>query len=261
MPRIPKGSLVAVTRDVSPGLANCQLTHLSRQTIDYHRACQQHQQYTQTLRDLGCTVLTVPTTPDLPDSVFVEDTAVVFDEVTILTRPGALSRQPEVSAMAEALAPYRAQRAIEAPGTLDGGDVLKIGRRVYVGESLRSNAEGVRQLAHHLSPFHYTVETVPMVDCLHLKTAVTAISEDTLLIQSNWIEGSPFGDWRTLEVDPEEPFSANAFPVGGTIIYPEAFPRTRKILQNAGFEVRTVPADELAKAEGGVTCCSLIFSA
>ncbi|MBZ0112829.1 MAG: dimethylargininase [Thermoanaerobaculia bacterium] len=250
---------IAVVREVSPALADCELTHLDRQPIDVDRAQRQHEEYIQALAALGCEIHRLPAEDHLPDCVFIEDTAVVLDEVAILTRPGALSRRAELPTVAEVLARYRSVLTIEAPGTLDGGDVLVLERQIWVGASDRTNPSGIDQLRQHVETYGYTVTAVEMRDCLHLKTAVTAVSSDTLLIQPQWIVGNPFDAWRQVEVDPEEPFAANALRIGDELIYPADFRLTRRRLELMGFTIHHVPADELAKAEGGVTCCSLLL--
>ena len=253
--------LRAITRAVSPALANCELTHLIREAIDARIAAEQHRQYEECLATLGCRIHRLPAEPDLPDSVFVEDTAIVLDELAIITRPGAASRQPETTSIARALAPYRKLVHISAPGTIDGGDVLRIDRTIYVGISGRSNEAGVGQMSSLLEPFGYTVKGVPVAGCLHLKTAVTLVAHDTLLVNPDWVEAQLFGKMRVIETDRSEPFAANALLVGATLIYPAGFPATQKRLEDDRINVVTVTVTELARAEGGVTCCSLIFSA
>jgi dimethylargininase len=252
--------LTAVTREVPTSISRCELTHLARAPIDYARAVTQHEAYEAALREAGCTIERVPATPDLPDSVFVEDAAVVVDEVAIVTRPGAPSRRGETPSVAGALAKYRALRFIEDPGTLDGGDVLRVGRRVFVGRSSRTNADAVTQLRALLGPFDYTVEAVETTGCLHLKSAVTPLAGDWLLINTAWIDSAPFRRFRLTEVDPAEPFAANVLRVGDTIICARAWARTRARIDAAGLRTVTVDVSELAKAEAGVTCCSLILS-
>ena len=263
--------LIAITRDISPNFNQCELTHLTRTPIDVALARQQHHAYQVALRRLGCEVITLPAEPDLPDSVFVEDAAIVLDEVALITRPGAASRRPEAQLIAEALRPYRALRYIEAPGTVDGGDVLRIGRSLYVGRSSRSNQSAIDQLQRHLAPFGYAVQGVEVTGCLHLKSAVTQVAVDTLLINPQWVDRAYFTGCRLIEVDPNEPGAANAVWVapparvdraGQTdwgVIYPSNFPRTRQRLIDAGIPVFIVAASEVQKAEGAVTCCSLIF--
>jgi dimethylargininase len=252
---------IAVTRGVSPAILRCELTHLEREPIDFSRACAQHDAYIGALEDLGCRIVRLPADPDLPDSVFVEDAAVVLDEVAILTRPGATSRRPEVETIRTALAPYRPAFGIQPPATLDGGDVLVVGKRLYVGASSRSDARAVEQLRGRLAPLEYQVIPVSIHGCLHLKSAVTQIAPDCLLFNTDWVDGSTFADVRLVCTDPEEPFAANALLVSGAVIYPSAFPRTQERIEAVGVRVVAVDVSELAKAEGGVTCCSLIFDA
>jgi dimethylargininase len=251
--------LIAVTRKVSRNIGSCELTHLGRDKIDVDLAEIQHGQYEACLAELGCRVTSLPAEPELPDSVFVEDTAVVFDEGAIITRPGAESRRPETVSVAEALEKYRKLYHIEPPGTVDGGDVLKIGKKLFVGLSARTNDEGIKQIRSLLSRYDYAVEGVKVTGCLHLKSAVTQVAENTLLINPAWVDERMFKEMALIYIDPSEPFGANALLVGNTVIYPAAYPGTKRRLESAGITVRTVDVSELAKAEGGVTCCSLIF--
>ena len=251
--------LIAITRQISPRFNECELTHLARQPIDLDLARAQHHEYEAALRELGCTVISLPPEPDLPDSVFVEDVALVFDEVAIITRPGADSRKPEAESIARALSPYRTLFTIEAPGTVDGGDVLCVGRTVYVGLSSRSNRSGVEQLQKILTPYGYVVLGVEVTGCLHLKSAVTQLREDRLLINPAWVDRSIFGEIRFIEVDESEPSAANAVWIADTVLYPSSFPKTRRRMAETGLRLKIVDATEVAKAEGAVTCCSLIF--
>ena len=250
----------AITRAISGAFQNCQLTHLARVAIDLDRARAQHDAYEWALVELGCTVRRVDTAEEMPDSVFVEDAAVVFREGAVIARPGADSRRAETPAVAEALARFGlSHRDIQEPGTLDGGDVLVVGRDVFVGASQRTNAAGINQLRQMVSRLGYRVRAVPVQDCLHLKSAVTAVAPKTLLINRNWVEADAFGDLRLIDVDDDEPHAANALLVGDVVICAAAFPKTRARLEQHGLRVKLVDVDEIAKAEGGVTCCSLIF--
>jgi len=251
----------AITRDVSRSIARCELTCLDRTPIDVARARVQHEQYRDALRRLGLDVVCLPEEPDLPDSVFVEDAAIVLDGVAVLTNPGADSRKPEVDSVARALAPFRPLLRVTAPATLDGGDVLIVGRSIYVGLSSRSSPAAVEQLRTLVGPSGYAVTGVPVRDGLHLKTGVTQVADATLLINPAMVNREHFPGFAFVEVDPSEPHAANALLVGDTIIFPVAYPRTRERLERLGRPIVTVEADELAKAEGGVTCCSLIVSA
>ncbi len=251
--------MLAVTREVSRAIEHCELTYLDRTPIDLVRARAQHEQYIHALRGLGLDVISLPEEPDLPDSVFVEDTAIVLDEAAVLTNPGADSRKPEVTSVERTLAPHRKLLRVTAPATLDGGDVLTVGKRIFVGMTLRSNPAAVEQLQTLLQPYGYTVRGVPVKNCLHLKTGITQVAENTLLINPNMISKEDLPGFDFIEVDPSEPDAGNALLINGTIIYPSAYVRTRERLQRLGLPIVTVEADELAKAEGGVTCCSLIM--
>jgi dimethylargininase len=250
----------AITREVSRGIAQCELTHLSREAIDVDRARRQHAAYEHVLTDAGYAVTQLAADGEIPDSVFVEDIAVVFDELAIVTRPGAESRRAETAAVADVLRPLRPLHCIDPPGTIDGGDVLTVGRRVYIGESLRTNAEAIAQVRAILAPHGFTVIGVGVRGCLHLKSAVTAIADDMLLINRDWAPSEAFGMFRLLDVDPSEPMGANALRLHDRVIYPAMFPRTRARLEDRGIRVVDVDVSELAKAEGAVTCCSLIMS-
>jgi dimethylargininase len=252
--------LIALTRDVSPTLQDCELTHLAREPIDLDRARAQHRAYERALASLGCRVERLPAEPDLPDAVFVEDTAVVVDELAVVTRPGAASRRPETPSMAAALSTYRRLATLTAPGTLDGGDVLRVGHRVFVGRSSRSNDAGVEALRCALEPWGYSVTGVDLDGCLHLKSAATEVGPATLLVNPTWLEPGALGATRVVEVDPDEPMAANGLWVGGAVLYPSAFPRTRRRLERSGIDVVAVDVSELAKAEGAITCCSVVFS-
>jgi dimethylargininase len=252
---------IALTREVSPAFARCELTHLAREPIDARLAAEQHRAYEARLEQLGCSVRRLPASAELPDSVFVEDVALVLDEVAVLTRPGAAARRPEVDAVAQALQPFRECRRIEAPATLDGGDVLHVGRTLYVGRSSRSNPFGVSALRDLLAPLGYGVVAVPVRDCLHLKSAVTRIGPRTLLLQPERVDPAAFRDVEIVETDPREPDAANALWIDDAVIYPAGFPRTRQRIEDRGVRVLPVEVSEIAKAEGGVTCCSVLFEA
>lgn len=255
----PAQARIAVTRGISPAMSRCELTHLQRTPIDVALARDQHHAYEQTLRSLGWRIERLPEEPELPDSVFVEDTAVVLDEVAVITRPGAPSRQAETAAIAAVLGKYRPLVRIESPGTLDGGDVLRVERSLHVGTSSRTNASGIEQLRALLLPFGYRVLPVTLQGCLHLKSAVTQVAAGELLINSRYVERRQFPGMSFIEVDPTEPLGANALLLGAEVIYPRSQPRTAEALRRRGIRVHTVEMSETEKAEGGVTCCSLLL--
>jgi dimethylargininase len=251
---------IAVTRRISSAMMRCELTHLKRTVIDVALAQEQHRAYEQVLRDLGCRIESLAEEPELPDSVFVEDTAIVLDEVAVITRPGAASRRAETASIAAVLGKYRDLVRIESPGTLDGGDVLRVERSLYVGISSRSNHNGIAQLGALLLPFGYCVLPVAVQGCLHLKSAVTQVAADALLINSRYVERQEFPGMRFIEVDEAEPLGANALMLGSDVIYPLSCPRTAEVLRRHGIRVHTVAMSETEKAEGAVTCCSLLLS-
>jgi len=252
--------IIAITRDVSPSIQQCELTHLDRVSIDLEKARRQHADYVTALRRLGVEVHSLPAEPNLPDAVFVEDTAVVLDECAIITRPGAACRRRETDSIAQALAPYRALLHLQSPATLDGGDVLCIGKHIYVGLSSRSNQAAVDQLRTFLTPYGYTIESIPIAGCLHLKSAVTQVAPDTVLINPAWVDNDRLAGLQSIEVDPSELYAANALLIGGSVLYQPAYPKTGRRLQRAGIRPVLVDLSELAKAEGALTCCSLVFT-
>lgn len=233
---------------------SCELTHLARTPIDVTMAAVEERDYRRTLASLGLEVVTLPGDPAYPDCVFIEDTAIVLPELAVITRPGAPSRRGETRVVADELQKHRPLVHIEAPATLDGGDVLILDDRIYVGLSERTNEAAIGQLR-----FHTRREVIPVSvhGCLHLKSAVTRVADDALLINREWIDATPFSELTLIDV--EEPFGANALLIGSTVVYPAAFPKTRAKLEARGIDVRTVEMKELAKAEGGVTCCSLLI--
>lgn len=249
----------ALVRAVSPAIGRCELTHRARRPIDLELAQAQHRAYVGVLRDLGCRVHELAADPHLPDSVFVEDTAVIVGQVAVMTRPGAASRRPEVGPIQTFLEHYLALLRIEPPGTLDGGDVLRVGRTLFVGASARTNAAGIAQLRTLLAPHGYDVVTVSVSGCLHLKSAVTEVADRLLLVQTNWLDVDALVGCERIEVDPGESGAANALRIGAHVVYPVAFPKTAARLRERGVCVRSVDVSELAKAEGAVTCCSLIW--
>jgi dimethylargininase len=251
---------IAITRAVSATINDCELTHLEAIPIDVERARQQHRAYETCLANLGCEVRRIPADDRYPDAVFIEDTAIVLDELAVLTRPGAVSRRGEVDPVADVLREYRVLARIDAPGTLDGGDVLQLDRVIYVGRTPRTNDRAIDKLRELVAPYGYSVVAVAVDGCLHLKSAVTRVAADALLMNRDCVSPALFTDWRIIDVDESEPAAANALRVGESVIFPEEAVRTRRRLERYGIDVHPVPASELAKAEGGVTCCSLIVS-
>ena len=253
--------LTAITRAVSPSIDQCELTFVARQPIDLAKAEEQHRAYQALLEKFGARVLTLPAESALPDSMFVEDPAIVLDELAIILPLGTETRRPEGTSVAQALAKFRKLARVELPGRVEGGDVLRIGRRLFAGLSSRTNAEGIRQLAFILAPYGYEVVSAAVTGCLHLKSAVTYVGRNTLLANRAWFDTKLFVGFDWIDVAPEEPHAANALAVGGTVIFPASFPRTRARLEAHSFPVTTLDISELQKAESGLTCSSLLFDA
>src|SRR6266567_1416267 len=251
--------LTAITRAVSPAIVNCELSFIDRKPIGFTRARKQHHAYEKLLERLGARVVSLPAEPDLPDSMFVEDPAIVLDELAVILPLGTESRRREASLLAQALTKFRKLETISLPGTLEGGDVLRISGKLFVGLTQRSNAEGIRQLAAILAPHNYEVLSVPVTGCLHLKSAVTHLGRNTLLATRAWFDATLLAGHEWIDVDPAEPHAANALALGGTIIFPASFPRTRARLEARGFHVTPLDISELQKAESGLTCSSLLF--
>jgi dimethylargininase len=253
--------LTAVTRTLSPAIVNCQLSFVPRQPINLEIAREQHRSYQRLLEKLGASVVSLPAEPDLPDSMFVEDPAIVLDELAVIFPLGSKLRRAEAASLAQAISKFRKLEHVTLPGTLEGGDILRIGHKLFVGLTKRSNAEGIRQLAAIVTPYRYEVIAVPVTGCLHLKSAVTYLGRDTLLANRTWFDAKPFAAHEWIEVDPAEPHAANALALGDTIIFPASFPATRARIEARGFHVTALDISELQKAESGLTCSSLIFQA
>lgn len=251
--------LIALTRGVSPSMGSCELTYLPRQDINIAKAVEQHERYKQCLAGLGVQVIALPAEPAMPDAVFVEDPVVVVDEVAVIARTGAESRRSEAERLAEALAPFRPLRRMREPGTLEGGDVLRVGSTILVGLSPRTNQAGISQLATELEPFGYKVRPVTVRGALHFKTACSHVGDGTLLVNRAWIDVASLDGYKLIDVAEDEPWAANALRIGETVLMPAGFPRTEAILRRAGLRVQAVDVSELQKAEGSVTCMSVLF--
>jgi dimethylargininase len=252
-------AIVAITRPPTDAITRCALTHLERQPIDVRRAQEQHRGYRETLERLGATVVTLPEEPELPDAVFVEDTVFVVDEVAVLMRPGTPTRLGEVPSVATALAAYRDLARIEAPGTLDGGDILRVDRTVFVGRSSRSNASGIAQLHDVLAPLGYRVRPVGVHGCLHLKSACSHVGGGLVVANRHWIDAEALDGVTILDLPTTEPRAANTFMIGDTIVMAAGFPETTDLLWQRGRTVETVKLSELQKAEAGGSCMSVVF--
>ncbi len=253
--------IIAITNAPSPLLEQCELTHLERTPIDYATAIRQHEGYQAMLRACGAEVDPLHVNTDHADGVFIEDTAIVLDEIAILTSMGAASRRAEPVAIEPALRKYRLVERIALPATIDGGDVTRVGRTLLVGESTRTNAAGAAALERIVRPHGYRVVRVPVTGCLHLKSACTALPDGRLLVNPEWIDMRALASFDTVSVPAGEPSAADVALVGEVVCMAAEHPRTARLAESLGFTVRTTPLSEFAKAEGAVTCLSLIFTA
>jgi len=249
----------AITREVSPSMEACELTHLPRRPIDIARAREQHAAYCECLRELGAKVITLPAEPDYPDAVFVEDPAVVLDEAVMMTRPGAPARRGEAESLARELERHLPLRWMRAPATLDGGDVLRVGRTLFVGFSARTNAEGIRQLSAEAGRFGLRVQPVTLRECLHLKSGASYVGDDTVLIHRPWVDAPAFAGLRLVDVPAGEEEAANVLALGEAVLVAQGFPRTAEAIEAAGRKIKVIDNSELRKAEGALTCCSLLL--
>lgn len=252
--------MIALTHAPSPNLQVCERTYVSHAAIDHARAVAQHAEYRRILEQCGAEVKTLDVSPELPDSVFIEDTAIVLDEVAVLCSMGAASRRKEPSRVEPILRQYRKVVRIEPPATIEGGDVLRIGRTLLVGRSCRTNAAGISVLAEIVRPYAYEVQSAAVRGCLHLKTACTALHDGRLLVNSAWLDESALEGYERIEVPKDEPWGANVALVGSSVLMAAEHPRTADLTRGLGFTVRQVDLSEFAKAEGGVTCLSLLIS-
>lgn len=251
--------LVALTHVPSPNIDQGERTHVERVPIDFPRAQLQHEAYRRLLEECGCRVRLLDVNRDHPDSVFIEDTAVVVEEVAVLASMGAAARRAEPARIEPVLREYREVRRLQPPATLEGGDVLRVGRTLLVGVTGRTNAAGIEALASLLHPFGYRVQAVRLRDCLHLKSACTALPDGRLLANPAWLDPEALHDFEIVPIPEEEPCAANVLLVHDTVVMDAAYPQTAARLRELGFDVRTVDLSEFAKAEGAVTCLSLLF--
>ena len=252
--------LIAITRAVSSALAGCELSFIERNPIDLAKARAQHNAYEETLEKLGAKVISLPEEKDLPDSIFVEDPAIVLDEIAVICTLGTETRRREAASLEAELKKYRRIERIKLPGTLEGGDVLRIGKKIYVGLTRRSNAEGIRQLAVIVAHHGYDLTAVPVTGCLHLKSAVTYLGRNTLLGNRERFHDKRLEGFDWVDVDPSETHAGNALLIGDSVVFPASFPKTRERIEARGFHVIPLDISELQKAESGLTCSSLLFN-
>ena len=251
--------MIALTHQPSPNMQACERTFVPVVPIDIALASKQHAAYCQALARCGAKVRTLAVNVAMPDCTFIEDTAVVLDEVAILCSLGTPSRQAEPAGIEPVLREYRPVEQIVPPATLEGGDVLRIGRRLLVGHSSRTNAAGIAALTAIAGRFGYRVTSIPVRGSLHLKTACTALPDGRLLVNPAWLDVLPLADFDLVHIPAAEPWGANLCLAGNTVILPAAHAQTAAVVSRLGFVLQPVEITEFSKAEGGVTCLSLLF--
>lgn len=252
---------IAIVRPPSTSIGDCLLTHMQREPIDHGLALRQHGAYCEALTRVGCEVVKIEPANDCPDAVFVEDPVVVVDELGVIARPATDSRRRERASMEAALKPYRELAHIQAPATIEGGDVIRVGRTLFVGRGTRTNDEGVRQLREHVGPLGYEVVPVPVTGCLHLKTGACSIGQGRVLVNADWVDTSALKGVEVIPVSADEPWSANGVLVGDSIVVPAGAPKTSAMLRELGLDVHEVGLSEMQKAEGSATCLCVLLNA
>lgn len=250
----------AITRVPGPDYP-LGLTTSSAAAPDMELTLAQHGAYVGCLNALGLEVTVLPAAPGFPDACFVEDTAVVVREVAVITRPGAPSRMGETGFIEGALAKHRPLARIEAPGTLDGGDILQVGRRFFIGVSDRTNAEGARQLAAILTTHGYESAVIEVAAGLHLKSSLNYVGADTMLVTADFAGHPAIEGFRQIVCPAGEEYAANTLLVNGTLIMPTGYPRTRESLAALGMPIVQLDTSEYRKMDGGLTCLSLRLEA
>jgi dimethylargininase len=251
--------MLALTHVPSPNLDQGERTHVARQAIDYVQAVAQHREYCRMLHDCGIQVRTLDVNRHLPDGTFIEDTAIILDEVAVLASMGTEARRAELAGIEPELRKYREVHRILPPATIEGGDVLRLGRTLLVGLSARTGSAGVQALEAIVGRYGYQVLPVPVRKCLHLKTACTALPDGGLLVNPAWLDEESLHGFDKICIPAGEPWAANTLLVGGTICLAAEHVQTAQLLRQGGFAVRTVRLSQFAKAEGGATCLSLLF--
>lgn len=236
------------------------LTQANLGLPDYATALEQHRQYIAALQRCGLEVLVLPADEDYPDSTFVEDAALLTPACAVLTRPAAPSRRGEVASIGPILKSFYARvEEIEAPGTLDGGDVMQVGEHFYIGLSARTNRSGAEQLIAILKRHGLSGSTVPVTSCLHLKTGVTAMNEQTLLACAEFAAYPGFSAFTIIPLTEGQSGAANSLRINDKLLMPAGFPLLCEQLARQGTEIIEVDISEFAKLDGGLTCLSLRF--
>ncbi|MFQ5674078.1 MAG: dimethylarginine dimethylaminohydrolase family protein [Nitrospinales bacterium] len=247
--------LIALVREPAPSFARALSTHPARNDIDVHRALRQHRAYVRALRQAGARVVYLQPDESLADAPFVEDTAIILDDRALICSPKAPSRRGEAQSVIPEIRKHRSLEILEPPVFIDGGDVLNVGGTLYVGLSQRTNQQAVEYLRKQTPN---PVVAVPVLRGLHLKSAVSRLNDETLIIDPSRVEASALQTFRRIEVTAGETYAANCLAIGNHAILPEGYPRVAQQIEALGLTVLPVPMSEFEKADGGVTCLSLI---
>jgi dimethylargininase len=253
--------LRVLTRRPSARMAEAELTHFERRPIDIALAERQHDAYRAALARLGAVGIDLPPLDRHPDCAFVEDTLIALPEIFVLCRPGAASRLGEVESVAAALPADRPVARIAGPATIDGGDVLWMSRTLFVGRSARTNDAGIAALGALIGPFGYRVEPVAVGAVLHLKTAVTALGPDRVLINPELLDPTPFSGLHPVTAAEGELLAGNCLSIGGRVFMQPVHPKTAERVAKAGYSVDLLDISEFTKAEAALTCLSVVVPA
>jgi len=257
--RVANNLMRGITHAVSPNIGRCELTFMERVPIDYDLAVRQHEEYCGMLARRGVAVTTLYDNLSCADCCFVEDTALIVDELAIIASMGVVSRRSETTAIASELAKYRDLVCVSYPSTLEGGDVLQAGKNIFVGLSTRTNHRGIEEVVRILKSLDYRVFPVPVRGSLHLTTACSLIDDETVLINPRWADTQAFGDFRILHTPEDEPWGANTFRIGETVCMEASFPKTVELVHELHDDLEVLNISEFLKAEGGLSCLSLLF--
>lgn len=251
---------IAITHEVSPKITDCELTFMERAPIDLELAKAQYLAYCDTISKLGAKVIKLSKNLAYPDCSFVEDVAIVLDELGIITSMGAESRRGEQQEVRVEIEKYRKIAVILPPANIEGGDVLRIGKTLFVGLSTRTNKQGVEALRIIAAPHGYEVISIEVPGCLHLKTGMTAIDEKMLLANKTWVNVTPIKGFKIIDVPNDEPWGGNILKIQDQVIAPASCPKTIELIKRHGINVHPVDISEFQKAEAGLTCMSIVFS-
>ena len=257
--RVANNLIRGITHAVSPNIGRCELTFMERVPIDYDLAVRQHEEYCGMLARRGVAVTTLYDNLSCADCCFVEDTALIVDELAIIASMGVVSRRSETTAIASELAKYRDLVCVSYPSTLEGGDVLQAGKNIFVGLSTRTNLRGIEEVVRILKSLDYRIFPVPVRGSLHLTTACSLIDDETVLINPRWADTQAFGDFRILHTPEDEPWGANTFRIGETVCMEASFPKTVELVHELHDDLEVLNISEFLKAEGGLSCLSLLF--